>query len=205
MGNLNNWCILKCHKLEFTAGFPIVTQFHWEVLCGFLVQNWKRSKSNGVACVASFLRLSDKAIFRTLLIRWFMGIKNAEKFRQSSPVRVCPRKRQDSNTKLIQGSPWRFVFQNVTETALSLDIALFKQIDSTTMAAASPRSNADESMYGSVAAQDFMSRLFSSCSEDPKGSVHRAWGLTLIFLVIFFVVSAFESTSHCDMMSMLMF
>ena len=51
-------------------------------------------------------------------------------------------------------------------------------------------------MYGSVAAQDFMTRVFGSCSDDPKGSVHRAWGLTLIFLVMFFVASLFEST--CD-------
>ena len=63
------------------------------------------------------------------------------------------------------------------------------------MSASPPRGQADEpNMYGSVAAGDFMSRLFGSCSEDPKGSVHRAWGLTLIFLLIFFVVSVFEST-----------
>lgn len=68
-----------------------------------------------------------------------------------------------------------------------------------TMETTSPRSIADaDSYYGSDAAQDFMSRLFSSCSEDPKGSVHRAWGLTLIFLVMFFVVSVFESTFSLD-------
>lgn len=57
----------------------------------------------------------------------------------------------------------------------------------------SPRSAADESIYGHDRADGFMGRLFSSCSGDPKGSVHRAWGLTLIFLVAFFVVSMFES------------
>ena len=64
------------------------------------------------------------------------------------------------------------------------------------MSATSPKTNAaaEESMYGSVAAQNLMTRVFGSCSDDPKGSVHRAWGLTLIFLVIFFVVAAFEST-----------
>lgn len=39
-----------------------------------------------------------------------------------------------------------------------------------------------------------MDRLFSSCADDPKGSVHRAWGISLIFVVVFFIISIFEST-----------
>lgn len=40
-----------------------------------------------------------------------------------------------------------------------------------------------------------MSRVFSSCSDDPKGSVHRAWGVSLIFLVLYFILSIVESKS----------
>ena len=29
-----------------------------------------------------------------------------------------------------------------------------------------------------------LSKMFSSCAEDPQGSVHRAWGITLLFIVI---------------------
>lgn len=41
-----------------------------------------------------------------------------------------------------------------------------------------------------------LSKLFTSCADDPKGSVHRAWGVSLIFLVIYFVLAVFES--KCD-------
>jgi hypothetical protein len=46
---------------------------------------------------------------------------------------------------------------------------------------------------GVESANGFLSKLFSSCSEDPKGSVHRAWGISLIFVVLFFIVSVIES------------
>jgi hypothetical protein len=38
-----------------------------------------------------------------------------------------------------------------------------------------------------------MDRIFSSCADDPKGSVHRTWGISLIFVVFFFVLSIVES------------
>ena len=38
-----------------------------------------------------------------------------------------------------------------------------------------------------------LSKLFTSCADDPKGSVHRAWGVSLIFLVIYFVLAILES------------
>lgn len=41
--------------------------------------------------------------------------------------------------------------------------------------------------------ESLLSKLFSSCSDDPKGSVHRAWGVSLIFLVVYFILSVFES------------
>lgn len=54
----------------------------------------------------------------------------------------------------------------------------------------------DESTYldrGVESANGFLNKLFSSCAEDPKGSVHRAWGISLIFVVVFFVISVIES------------
>jgi hypothetical protein len=34
--------------------------------------------------------------------------------------------------------------------------------------------------------------LFNSCVADPKGSVHRAWSLTLLLSVIFFIIAIIE-------------
>lgn len=42
-----------------------------------------------------------------------------------------------------------------------------------------------------------LSRVFDSCSDDPKGSVHRAWGVSLIFLVVYFVLAIVESKFEC--------
>lgn len=38
-----------------------------------------------------------------------------------------------------------------------------------------------------------LTKMFTSCASDPKGSVHRAWGISLIFVVFYFVVSIIES------------
>ena len=38
-----------------------------------------------------------------------------------------------------------------------------------------------------------LSTLFSSCAPDPRGSVHRAWGISLLFVVVYFALSIFES------------
>jgi hypothetical protein len=40
-----------------------------------------------------------------------------------------------------------------------------------------------------------LSVMFSSCSPDPRGSVHRAWGISLLFVVLYFILSIFESKS----------
>eukprot|EP00544_Gedaniella_sp_CCMP2646_P013550 CAMPEP_0202490706 /NCGR_PEP_ID=MMETSP1361-20130828/8029_1 /ASSEMBLY_ACC=CAM_ASM_000849 /TAXON_ID=210615 /ORGANISM="Staurosira complex sp., Strain CCMP2646" /LENGTH=176 /DNA_ID=CAMNT_0049120645 /DNA_START=29 /DNA_END=559 /DNA_ORIENTATION=- len=45
-------------------------------------------------------------------------------------------------------------------------------------------------MAGAVS--KMMDKLFASCSGDPKGSVHRAWGLTLLFVLGYFIFSIFE-------------
>lgn len=59
--------------------------------------------------------------------------------------------------------------------------------------------NADggESVYerSYAAANGCLSKVFDSCSDDPRGSVHRAWGVSLIFILVFFVLSIVESTS----------
>mmetsp|Transcript_18616 Transcript_18616/g.27664 ORF Transcript_18616/g.27664 Transcript_18616/m.27664 type:complete len:185 (-) Transcript_18616:208-762(-) len=42
------------------------------------------------------------------------------------------------------------------------------------------------------ASSSILNRVFSSCSDDPKGSVHRAWGLSLIFVLVYFVLAVIE-------------
>jgi hypothetical protein len=38
--------------------------------------------------------------------------------------------------------------------------------------------------------------LFGSCEEDALGSVHRAWGVTVLLMTLFFVVSIVEGEIH---------
>ena len=38
-----------------------------------------------------------------------------------------------------------------------------------------------------------LSKLFLSCSGDPQGSVHRAWGISLLFVVVYFIAAVVES------------
>ena len=42
-------------------------------------------------------------------------------------------------------------------------------------------------------ARGLMGRMFSSCHSDPRGSVHRAWGISLLFVVMYFVLAIIES------------
>lgn len=35
-------------------------------------------------------------------------------------------------------------------------------------------------------------QLFASCEDDALGSVHRAWAVTVLFMVVFFIVSIVE-------------
>ena len=39
----------------------------------------------------------------------------------------------------------------------------------------------------------FLDRLFFSCAADPVASVHRAWGISLIFILLYFCLSVTES------------
>jgi len=38
-----------------------------------------------------------------------------------------------------------------------------------------------------------LSKLFRSCAAEPRGSVHRAWGISLLFVVLYFIMSVLES------------
>lgn len=38
-----------------------------------------------------------------------------------------------------------------------------------------------------------LGKVFSSCASDPKGSVHRAWGISLLFVVLYFAMAIVES------------
>jgi hypothetical protein len=53
-----------------------------------------------------------------------------------------------------------------------------------------------ESVYDKsyAAANGCLSHVFSSCSDDPRGSIHRAWGVSLLFILAYFIVSVVEST-----------
>ena len=37
--------------------------------------------------------------------------------------------------------------------------------------------------------------LFLQCEGDPKGSIHRAWSITLLLTLLFFIVAIVEGTS----------
>jgi hypothetical protein len=56
----------------------------------------------------------------------------------------------------------------------------------------------DDSTLGQNTAQHggsggILGKLFSSCAGDPRGSVHRAWGISLLFVVVYFVIAILES------------
>lgn len=42
-------------------------------------------------------------------------------------------------------------------------------------------------------ANRILGKVFGSCSDDPKGAVHRAWGLSLVLVLVYFTLSIFES------------
>ena len=37
-----------------------------------------------------------------------------------------------------------------------------------------------------------LKKIFSSCENDALGSVHRAWAVTVLFMVLFFIVAIIE-------------
>lgn len=40
-----------------------------------------------------------------------------------------------------------------------------------------------------------LKKIFSSCENDALGSVHRAWAVTVLFMVVFFIVAIIEGES----------
>mmetsp|Transcript_3089 Transcript_3089/g.6791 ORF Transcript_3089/g.6791 Transcript_3089/m.6791 type:complete len:183 (-) Transcript_3089:452-1000(-) len=57
---------------------------------------------------------------------------------------------------------------------------------------------ATEMTPGKKKSNPILGRLFSSCEDDALGSVHRAWAVTVLFMVVFFVVSIVEATKLQD-------
>lgn len=40
-----------------------------------------------------------------------------------------------------------------------------------------------------------LKRLFASCNDDPHGSVHRAWAVTVLFMILFVIIACVEAIS----------
>ena len=47
-------------------------------------------------------------------------------------------------------------------------------------------------------ASGVLGRMFESCADDPVSSVHRAWGVSLIFVLLYFCLSIVESKSPVE-------
>jgi hypothetical protein len=45
---------------------------------------------------------------------------------------------------------------------------------------------------GGKKANPILKRLFQTCESDALGSVHRAWAVTVLFMIIFFIVAIIE-------------
>mmetsp|Transcript_11764 Transcript_11764/g.18052 ORF Transcript_11764/g.18052 Transcript_11764/m.18052 type:complete len:185 (-) Transcript_11764:423-977(-) len=43
-----------------------------------------------------------------------------------------------------------------------------------------------------------LKRLFATCEQDALGSVHRAWAVTVLFMVLFFIVAIIEANQIGD-------
>lgn len=87
--------------------------------------------------------------------------------------------------------------QEATATFVAFVFKSKRVRDLLTMAASAPSS--DEASTDERPARSRVSllleRIFRSCDEDPKGSVHKAWGLALIFVFVYFIISVVESKS----------
>jgi hypothetical protein len=51
----------------------------------------------------------------------------------------------------------------------------------------------EEESYWAERANGVLDKVFGSCADDPKGSVHRAWGVSLLFVLFYFAISIVES------------
>jgi hypothetical protein len=54
----------------------------------------------------------------------------------------------------------------------------------------------EEESYWAERANGVLDKVFGSCADDPKGSVHRAWGVSLLFVLFYFAISIVESEFH---------
>ncbi len=62
-------------------------------------------------------------------------------------------------------------------------------------AAAADAESSSALQRGMSAADGVLTKVFTSCAADPRGSVHRAWGVSLIFIIVYFSLSIVEGTS----------
>lgn len=46
--------------------------------------------------------------------------------------------------------------------------------------------------FGNKKQNVILSKLFMTCENDALGSVHRAWAVTVLFMVVFFIVAIIE-------------
>jgi hypothetical protein len=51
---------------------------------------------------------------------------------------------------------------------------------------------ATSTINGGKKVNPILKRLFMSCESDALGSVHRAWAVTVLFMVLFFIVAIIE-------------
>ncbi|KAL7426842.1 hypothetical protein ACHAXM_000617 [Skeletonema potamos] len=51
---------------------------------------------------------------------------------------------------------------------------------------------------GGKKANPILKRLFQTCESDALGSVHRAWAVTVLFMIIFFIVAIIEASAISD-------
>lgn len=54
-------------------------------------------------------------------------------------------------------------------------------------------SDTQDESYWAERANGVLDKVFGSCADDPKGSVHRAWGVSLLFVLLYFAISIAES------------
>ena len=48
-----------------------------------------------------------------------------------------------------------------------------------------------------VHCHNFLDKIFTNCSNDPVGNVHRTWSITLLMMAIYLIITIFQSKCLC--------
>ena len=48
-----------------------------------------------------------------------------------------------------------------------------------------------------VHCHNFLDKIFTNCSNDPVGNVHRTWSITLLMMAIYLIITIFQSKCVC--------